>query len=68
MKRVTFDIEGMGFAALVSLDSDHEVRDLWAIGSDGQEVALGNAFWCNIKPEFEIAIREAAETAARERE
>lgn len=68
MKRVFFCVEGMGFSAFVSLDGDYEISKLFATNTDGDEVELGNAFWCNIKPEFETAIREAAETAAKERE
>jgi hypothetical protein len=68
VKRVTFALEGQGFAADVSLDGDYEIRTLWLVGTEGQEVQLVKAFWFNITPAFETAIREAAEAAAKERE
>lgn len=67
MKRVTFQLEGQGFAAEVLDDGD--IGRFWIIGEDGQEVEdKHNAIWNNLDFKFLRKIGDAAETAAKERE
>ncbi len=68
MKRVSFSVQGQGFAAEVDEEGNVD-RRFWIVGSDGQEVEdVGNVMWNNFTPSMETEIRDAAATAARERE